>query len=173
MEETAQQEVQIPNSFDDFVQGIPEENDKTKTEEVTLDKKLAGERLEWTNKIISMSEKMKKLPDLAVLQTIVYTERQRAVEYYHYLLSLISYINKGYRKKFAEKYDYYTYQSQKRFPNERVKELQIMAELGDTMHKKEQIENHSKFMDKTISTIDNIIYGIKSRLEIEQFLSGR
>jgi hypothetical protein len=82
-------------------------------------------------------------------------------------------VNKTYRKQFSEKYDFYTYKSQKRFPNERVKEIQIMADLGPILIIREQIENHSKYIDKTIGTIDNIIFGIKSRIEIEQIMRGK
>ena len=170
MEET---QVVIPNSFDDFIQGIPQETVEIKTAEDSLITRFANERIQWTDKINNLSVKMKKIPDIVELQTLVYTERQRAVEYYHYLLSFLYRINKSYRKQFAEKYDYYTYRSQKRFPNERNKEIQIMAELRDIIFKKELLENHSKFMDKTISTMDNIIFGIKSRIEVEQIMNGK
>jgi hypothetical protein len=88
-------------------------------------------------------------------------------------MSLLYKIGKTYRKQFTEKYDFYTYKTQKRFPNERVKEIQIMTDLAPTVFLKEQIENHSKFIDRTISTLDNIIYGIKNRIEIENILRGK
>ena len=114
MEET---QVVIPNSFDDFIQGIPQETVEIKTAEDSLITRFANERIQWTDKINNLSVKMKKIPDIVELQTLVYTERQRAVEYYHYLLSFLYRINKSYSKQFAEIYDYYTYRSQKRFPN--------------------------------------------------------
>ena len=48
-----------------------------------------------------------------------------------------------------------------------------MADLAPTISLRDQIENHSKFIDKTVGTMDNIIFGIKSRVEIEQILRGK
>jgi hypothetical protein len=160
---------EIP-SFDDFIKENPPEN---KEREDTMESRFAKERVDWTRKVNDMSIMMRKIADTAELMTSLYTERQRAVEYYHYLMSLLSKINKTYRKQFAEKYDFYSYKTQKRFPNERVKEIQIMADLAPTVSLRDQIENHSKFIDKTIGTMDNIIFGIKSRVEIEQILRGK
>jgi len=168
MEETVQPI--IPNSFDDFIKENPPEN---KDREDTMEVRFAKERVEWTEKIKNMSTMMRKIVDTAELMTTLYTERQRGVEYYHYLLTLLSKINKTYRKQYAEKFDFYTYQTQKRFPNERSKEIQIMADLAPTISLRDQIENHSKFIDKTVGTMDNIIFGIKSRVEIEQILRGK
>lgn len=163
-------ETLLPDSFDDFIKENPPEN---KEREDTMEVRFAKERVEWTSKVTNMSTMMRKIVDTAELMTNIYTERQRAVEYYHYLISLLSKIGKTYRKQFTEKYDFYTYKTQKRFPNERVKEIQIMADLAPTVFLKEQIENHAKFIDKTIGTMDNIIFGIKSRVEIEQILRGK
>ena len=160
----------IPDSFDEFIKENPPEN---KEREDTMEVRFAKERVEWTEKVKNMSTMMRKIVDTAELMTTLYTDRQRAVEYYHYLISLLSKINKTYRKQFSEKYDFYTYKTQKRFPNERVKEIQIMADLAPTVFLRDQIENHSKFVDKTVGTIDNIIFGIKSRVEIEQILRGK
>lgn len=160
----------IPDSFDDFIKENPPDN---KEREDTMEVRFAKERAEWTVKVNNMSIMMRKIVDTAELMTSLYTERQRAVEYYHYLISLLSKISKTYRKQFSEKYDFYTYKTQKRFPNERVKEIQIMTDLASTVFLKEQIENHSKFIDRTIGTMDNIIFGIKSRVEIEQILRGK
>ena len=161
---------QIPSSFDDF---IKEEVPENKEGQDTMESRFSKERVEWKAKVQNMSTMMKRLPDVAELMTNIYTERQQAVEYYHYLLTLLQKVNKTYRKQFSEKYDFYTYKSQKRFPNERVKEIQIMADLGPILIIREQIENHSKYIDKTIGTIDNIIFGIKSRIEIEQIMRGK
>jgi hypothetical protein len=116
---------------------------------------------------------MKDVFKVSELQTTIYTERQRAVEYYYYLLTVLSKVSKAYRKQFAEKYDYYSFKSQIRFPNEKVKEIQILSELGDIVEKRETLDNHSKFMNSTIESIDKLIYGIKYKVEIEQISRGR
>jgi len=165
---------QIPLSFDEFIQSEPQENKESSDDSCeSIIEVFKKERIEWTKKITELSGLMKKIETISDLMVQVYTERQRMVEYYHYLISLLSKINKIYRKQYADKYDYYTYKSQKRFPNERNKELQILSELSDIILKKEAFEQHSHFAEKTISTIDNIIYGIKSRVEVENMLRGK
>jgi hypothetical protein len=166
----AEQETIVPDSFDDFIKDVPKDNTEQQT---SMEVRFTNERTEWTSKVNNMSTMMRKVVDVAELMTNIYTERQRAVEYHHYLISLLSKISRTYRKQFSEQYDFYTFKSQKRFPNERIKEIQILSDLAPTVSLREQIENHSKFIDKTIGTIDNIIFGIKSRVEIEQILRGK
>jgi hypothetical protein len=143
------------------------------TQPGTMAERFMAERVQWTAKIKELGGKMKHIVDMSELMTNIYTERQIAVEYHYYLLGLLSKVNKSYRKQYAEKYDYYTYKSQKRFPNERNKEIQIMSELAPTLTTKESLENHSKFMEDTIKTVDQIIFGIKARVEIENMLRGK
>ena len=102
----------------------------------------------------------------------LYSERQRVVEYYHYLLSLIININKSYRKQYAVKYDFYTNKSQSRFPNESTKNNHILAELEDLVLKKDLLELHAKFMLETLKTVDHIIWGCQRVIEIEKIKRG-
>ena len=161
---------EIPLSFDDFVN--PEAPSGIEGE-TSLDKKFSQEREEWTEKIKTISLTLRNVLEISDLMTYIYTERQRAVEYYHYLATIYGRVNRVWRKAYSEKYDFHTYKSQKRFPNERAKEIHIFAELNDLVKKRETIENHMKFIDRSIGTIDNIIFGIKYRLEIEQISRGK
>jgi len=157
-------------SFDDILQN---ENKVKEEEQVSLEDKFAKERLEWSGKISEMSKKLKDIMKLADLQVDVYTERQRAVEYYHYLISILKGLGRSYAKQYSQRYDFHSYQSDKRFANEKSKELQILADISEIVRKREVVENHCKFVDNTIKTIDNLIYGIKYRVDIEQIARGR
>lgn len=168
----------VPDSFEDFMKDVPDVPPPTIEEapseqNVSMEERFAKERIDWGTKIKELSGKMKNIVDMSALMTTIYTERQLAVEYHYYLLTLIIKINKTYRKQYSDKYDYYTYKSQKRFPNERNKEIQIMSELGSILSTKEHLENHQKFIENTIKSIDQIIYGIKSRVEVEQIMRGK
>jgi len=156
-------------SFDDFVKKDQEKN----KEKESIDERFSRERLEWSEKIADMSDKMRDVFKVAELQTTIYTERQRAVEYRHYLISFFSKINRRYKSQWVEKYDHYSYKSQKRFPNEKTKELQILSEMSEIVSMREAIDNHIKFVDSTIDTIDKLLYGVKYKVEIEQMSRGR
>lgn len=147
-------------------------NDTNKKEE-TLVAKFERERLEWTTRINDMSSQMKKMTDLAELMTNVYTERQRSVDYYHYLISILIKINRKYRKDYADRYDFWSFKSQIRYPNESGKVNKILTELAEILEKRDLIESHSKFIDKTTSTLDNLIYAIPKRIELEQISRGK
>ena len=139
----------------------------------SLDEKFARERLEWSEKVAKMSEQMKNVMKVAELMTDVYTERQRCAEYYHYLISILQKINREYRKQYSERFEFWTWKSNIRYPNESSKVNKIQVELADLTEKREAVDNHSKFIDKTIGTIDNLIYAIPRRIEIEQIGRGK
>jgi len=138
----------------------------------SLEERFFKERLEWNDKIKEMSSKIHKIMEIPELMTYLYTERQRAVEYYHYLISLLITINKKYRAQYDERLMFYTYKSQIKYPNETLKANRIKVDLADLLVKREILENHSKFMLSTCSTIDNIVYAIPRRVEIEKMSRG-
>lgn len=141
--------------------------------EESLEDRFNRERLDWNTKIEEMSQKMKKVFEIPELMTYIYTERQRAVEYYHYLMSLLIMINKRYNKSYAERYEYYTMKSPVRYPNETVKNNKIYVDLADQIEQREQVNLHSKFIFRTIETIDNVIYAIPKRIELENIARGK
>ena len=138
-----------------------------------LEEKFAQERQEWNEKIDNLGKRLRKVFEIPELMTELYTERQRAVEYYHYLGSLMIKISKQWRSSYNERWDYYTNKTQVRYPNESVKNNRILVDLADFAERKEMIENHMKFIDKSIGTIDNIIYAVPKRVEIEQISRGK
>lgn len=163
-----------PQDFFNSIEVITDKKeDNIKTEEDSLITRLEKERIEWTGKVETMSEQMKRIKEIPDLMTVVYTERQRAVDYYHYLVSLLIKINKKYRASYAERHDYWTFKAQIRYPNETSKNNKILSELATLVDKRETIENHSKFINSTISTIDNLIYAIPRRVELEQISRGK
>lgn len=163
----------IPENFDEFLNPEPETTQEGQSEKQTLEDRFSRERVSWGVKVKEMSSKLSKTFLVAELMTEIYTERQIALEYYHYLISLLVKLNKAYNKSYSEKYKFYSYQSQERFPNESSKTMRILAELADLKEKRDIFDNHSKFMDNTIKTIDNIIFGMKTRVDIEQIARGK
>lgn len=138
----------------------------------TLDDKFSRERIEWSEKVAGMSSQMKSVLKVSELMTEVYTERQRCVEYYHYLISILQKINKEYRRQYAERFDFWSWKSNIRYPNNNALNNKIQVELADLIEKREAIENHAKFMGETKSTLDNIIYAIPKRIDLEKIARG-
>jgi hypothetical protein len=141
--------------------------------EETLEERFERERLQWSTKVSEMSEKMRKVMEIPELMTTLYTERQRAVEYYHYLITLMINLNKKYNASYTERQDYYTNKVQVRYPNESTKHTKILVDLQDLVEKRAMLDNHSKFISSTVQTLDNIIFAIAKRIEIEQISRGK
>lgn len=155
---------------------LPEDFFNVREEEAekeTLEEQFTRERLEWSAKVENMGFQMKKVTNIPELMTNIYTERQRCVEYYHYLISILIKLNKKYKQEYADKYDFWSFKSQIRYPNETAKNNKIQTQLADLLLQREMIENHAKYMDKTASTIDNIIYAVPKRIELEQISRGK
>ena len=142
-------------------------------EEPTLKDKFFKERLEWTKKLEEISLKLKTLDSVAELMTTLYTERQRAVEYYHYIISLLISLNRKYKKSWDDRFEYWTKISQYKYPNEATKNNKIQVELAEQIEIREMLENHSKFILQVINTLDNVIYAVPRRIEIEQINRGK
>ena len=138
-----------------------------------LSKQFEAERVDWKERVAAMNKKMKNIMSVSDLMTEVYTERQLCLDYYHYLVSKLIDINREYRRRYAERHDFWSYKSNIRYPNETSKNNKIQVELADILQKRELIENHSKYILRTIDTIDNIIYAIPLRIEIEQISRGK
>ena len=138
-----------------------------------LSKQFEAERADWKEKVANLNKKMKNIMSVSELMTEVYTERQLCLEYYHYLVSKLVEVNREYRRRYAERHDFWSYKSNIRYPNETSKNNKIQVELADLLQKRELIENHSKYILRTVETIDNIIYAIPRRIEIEQIARGK
>ena len=164
----------IIDSFNDFFSSKTQlKKDEKDIKELTLSEKFDKERLEYSVKIKNMSAKFKDVFKVAELMTVLYTERQLCVDYHHYLINLLIKLNKVYKTKYSEKWEYYTFKSQKRYPNEAEKKTKILVDLKEIVEKRALIDNHSVFLLDTTKTIDNLIYGVKYRIEIEQISRGK
>jgi len=141
-------------------------------QEETLEEKFTKERAEWKKNIFEMSQQMKNLLKISELMVEIYSRREICIEYYHYLISILIKINREYRKLYAERHDFWSFKSSIRYPNENSKNNKIQTELAVIVEKREMIENHSKFMLETKNTLDNIIYAIPKRIDIEKIARG-
>lgn len=136
--------------------------------EETLSERFNRERREWETRVKSMSQRIRDINDIASLQVDVYSSRQELVEYYHYLVSLIATKNRELRKKKRERIEYYTTQFDYKLDKEQ-KNMYIMVDLEDLYTSRDALENHMKYISATMNTIDNIIFGIKHRITLEEY----
>ena len=148
------------------------DNNEQVTQPATLEEYIAQHQQQWSNVISEMNGMMKKFTDLPDLQMTIYSKRQNALDYYFNLLYQISAMSKEYKKQYAAKYNNYKVNSQIRYNSDTAINAQIAADLADVSYKLTLLENHSKYMQETIKTIDNLIYAISNRIRIEELIQN-
>jgi putative ABC transport system permease protein len=77
-----------------------------------------------------------------------------------------------WKKQYAAKYNSYKVNSQIRYNSDAAINAQIAADLADITYKLTLLENHAKYMQETIKTIDNLIYAISNRIRIEELIQN-
>ena len=144
------------------------EEDKKVDPTTALRNKFLAERKEWLEKVKKMAQGMYKIEQIAETQVDLFSNRQVIIEYNHELLANMSSINKMYKEKrklrfveYNEKYDIRLQKAEK--------DIMIDGDLSEISERIELLGDQIKFYDKTIQTIDHMLYGVKSRISLEEF----
>jgi len=150
---------------------ITENKEEVSSKNDLLYSRFSTERTEWTEKISSLSERLKSIYDVAELLTDLYSQRQIAGDYVHELVSHTSRLNRIYRERKRERFLYYTQNFDLRLEKD-PKMLFIDVDLADLVERREILQNHLEFMRETLRSIDTICYGVKHRISLEEYRRG-
>lgn len=130
-------------------------------------------RAYWFFTVKCLGKYIIDMETLTDLQSVIYGKRQEAVDAYHNLVSMISTMSEDYKKKVASSYEKIKTQ---KIPNTTVylfsTDTAIRQQLdGMYSHEKYLIDiadNHAKYLEDTIRSIDDIIYAIPNRIRLEE-----
>jgi hypothetical protein len=141
------------------------------SENVGYVERFEQERNEWTGDIKDVSSRFKNVEDMVEVQVDLYSKRQQAVEYMHQLMVLQSRLKKAWITEYKKAYDSLLMDADYRYSE---KEKQRIAEEKSSASKLklDVLQTHVDFFRETIKTVDNMIFGVKHRLEIEDFKRG-
>ena len=131
--------------------------------------KYRGTRSTVTLEIKSNVELMASMKGLKEVQVKMLSLRQRLLEDNHMLLENLSTFKKKYRDERAKQMEQLSTNLQHRY---QYNEKTVIID-GKTANVKEivdAIENQISFFVDSIKTVDNVLYGIKTRVEIEKTL---
>ncbi len=141
------------------------------TEKADFNKIFDQERSEWKERIQVLSLEMKDIKTLAKAQVDLFSQRQVLLEYSYKLASIVSKLNSKYRAEKSRKLKDYSERSDVRYgANEKT--VLIEGDISEITEKIELVEGHRKFIDQTVQTVDHMLYGIKSRIALEEYLRG-
>ena len=138
---------------------------------VDFSKMFERERAEWKEKIQVISLHIKDIKTVAEAQVDLFSTRQTLLEYSYKLAQIISKLSTKERKEKAKKLKEYTESKDIRYGSNEKTSL-IEGDLADLRERMELVEGHRKYIDQTIQTVDHMLYGIKSRISLEDYLRG-
>jgi len=147
------------------------ENQQEDSSKLNYIERFEKERTDWTNTIKDIAKRFKNIEDLVDVQVDLYSERQRALEYMHELQVLSSKLKKFYLSEWKKAYDALSMNEDFRY-NEREKNKMAEEKTSASKLKLDILQTHIDFFKDSIKTIDNMIFGVKHRLEIEDFKRG-
>lgn len=134
-----------------------------------ISEKFQKRRAEVSKEIYENIEKLSNLKTLKDAQVNMLSLRQRLLEDNHALLEHITSLRKKFRDEKADVMETLSKNLQLRYQaNE--KNVVIEGKTSVTKEYLEIFENQISFFNESIKTIDNIIFGIKTRLDIEKTL---
>ncbi len=129
------------------------------------------ERDEWRDKITDMSERLRDIYSLSDLLTDLYSSRQIAVEYTHTLMAHLTRVNKIFRERKVERFNYYTREYDLRLDKD-FKYEHIYVDLAELVERRDLLQNHLEYFRETVRTIDNLCFGVKHRMSLEEYRRG-
>lgn len=144
---------------------VQQNNDPVKKLLDGFDKELSA----WDNRIKSMSSRMKDIGRCIDVQSDLYDSRQELAEAKHKLLRTISKFNLKYKEKYADRLRHYSVNSDRKYTVSERDKL-IEADLKNIKYKIELIENHLNHIDQIFKIVDHMLYGIKNRVLLEEYL---
>lgn len=130
-------------------------------------KKFEARRKEASNEIYQNIEKLSNIKTLKDAQVNMLSLRQRLLEDNHNLLEHLIVLRKRYRNERSAEMENLSKNLQIRYQSNE-KNVVIEGKTSTTKESLEVFENQVEFFNESIKTIDNIIFGIKTRLDIEK-----
>jgi hypothetical protein len=128
-----------------------------------------SERAEWKEKIQVISLSLKNIKTVAEAQVELFSSRQILLEYSYKLAQIVSKLSTKERQARASKLKEYTTNSDVRYGSNETKVL-IESDVSEILEKIQLVEGHRKFIDQTVQTVDHMLYGIRQRISLEEYL---
>lgn len=158
-----------------------ENNSQTTTEQaqqqqaqLPIDETLNAQRAFWVEEITNLSEGLKTMSKLDEMLNTVYIKRQKAVDFYYAMNSVILKQTREYKTLYNNAFNAIKVNGYNglRFSSDQAIARQVENDLQDKKEVIDLLTNHNNFMKETIQTIDNIIYGINQKVKIHALLNG-
>ena len=136
-----------------------------------FEEQFSAERSEWTERIRELSVRMRNIREIAEVQVELYSDRQKLLEYAYKLGQILTKLNAKFRSDRRTKMVYYSEEHNTRYgANEKT--ALIDGDLSEIKRKIDVVDNQMSFLNETVKTVDHFLYGVKSRISLEEFMRG-
>lgn len=129
--------------------------------------KFEKERTKVSKEIYDNISLLTNLKTLKEVQVNMLSLRQRLLEDNHILLEHLTNLKREYRKQRSSSMEKLSNNVQLRYQSNEKNTL-VDGTTADTRHWMEIFENQIAFFNDSMRTVDNIIFGIKTRLDIDK-----
>ena len=130
------------------------------------------ERSTWSEDVKDIASRFKlAVENMVDVQVDLYSKRQQAVDYTHQLIVLQARLKKAWNTEWKKAYDSILLDQDYRY-SEKEKQKYADEKTSASKLKIEIVQTHIDFFRETTKTIDNMVFGVKHRLEIEDFKRG-
>ena len=130
------------------------------------------ERLLWKEKVLDMAIRVNKLDKVAELQTDLYSSRQIIIERISKLYQYLAAYTSAYKSRKRDLFIKYTVDSDIKL-GQGEKSIMVEGDLAELQLRINLIEHHIDYYKETVKNLDSMLYGVRNKLQIEQFLSGK
>lgn len=144
-------------------------SDSSESKKKNITEKFADRRGEVSREIYANIERLSNLKTLKEAQVNMLSLRQRLLEDNHTLLEHITILRKRLREEKSGEMENLSRNLQIRYQTNE-KNVVIDGRTANTKEYLDIFENQSAFFNDSIKTIDSVIFGIKTRLDIEKTL---
>jgi hypothetical protein len=141
------------------------------SDNLDIEEQFTAEREEWTERIRELSVRMRNIREIGEVQVELYSDRQRLLEKAYKMGQILSKLNSKYRAERKAKMMYYSEEHNVRYGSNEKTTL-IEGDLNEIKRKIDVVDNQMSFLNETVKTIDHFLYGVKSRIALEEFMRG-
>jgi hypothetical protein len=141
------------------------------SDNLDIEEQFTAEREEWTGRIRELSIRMRNIREIGEVQVELYSDRQRLLEKAYKMGQILSKLNSKYRSEKKAKMMYYSEEHNVRYGSNEKTTL-IEGDLNEIKRKIDVVDNQMSFLNETVKTIDHFLFGIKSRIQLEEFMRG-
>jgi len=142
--------------------------DRSTSVSQNISEKFKIERENYSLEIRRNIEKLNNIKDLKEAQIFFLSTRLRLLEDNHTLIDSLSRLKKAYREKKGKEWESVSNQNIRYQSHE--KKVIVEGKTTNMQETVEIIENQIAFMDGSIKTVDNVLFGLKTRLDLEKLL---